>query len=106
MAEGTHIGPLGAAHPQQELVRAQLVLQLQGVDGHRAGGALHLPALPGQVIELLSVDLDGGVHGGHLLDVPPELGQNGQQILRRADEGGLPDDLSGDVLGVGDNAQF
>ena len=35
----------------------------------------------GEVAELLTVDLQGGIHGRHLQNVPPEPGQDGIQLL-------------------------
>ena len=46
------------------------------MDGDGPGLALHFPALPGQVAELLAVDLQSGVHGGHLHDLAAEAFQH------------------------------
>ena len=84
MAQGTHVGALGTAHPYDELVRGGLGLHGQSVDGDGAGGALHLAAFAGQFVELFSVDFDGGKHGRDLGNIPAELFQYGFQ-LRRGD---------------------
>ena len=69
------------------------------------GGALHLAALPGQLIELLALDLDGGVHGGDLLDGAPEAGQDSLQLPGGHRGGSLLQHRAGGVLGVGDQTQ-
>ena len=46
--------------------------QRQLVDGDGSGLTLHLFSLPGQVAELLTVYLQGGIHGRNLEDFTPE----------------------------------
>ena len=75
------------------------------MEGDVPGGPLHLSALSGQLIELLSLDLDGGVHGGNLLNVPPEGLQSGLQRLQSDVHWVGLQHRAGGVLGVGDLAQ-
>ena len=105
VAQGAHIGALGAPHPDKKVGAAHLLLHRQGVDGDVPGRPLHLSALPGQLVELLSLDLDGGVHGGDLLNVPPEGFQGCLQRLQSDVCGVGLQHRAGGVLGVGDLAQ-
>lgn len=75
------------------------------MDGDGAGLTLHLPALPGEVTQLLAVDLQRGIHGRDLHDLPPEAFQHGGKLfLCHAD---LPagKHRAGGILGVGGDAQ-
>ena len=79
--------------------------QRQLVDGDGAGLTLHLPALPGEVTQLLAVDLQRGIHGRDLHDLPPEAFQHlGKLFLCHAD---LPAGKyrAGGILGIGGDAQ-
>ena len=76
------------------------------MDGHGPGGPLHLSPLPGQLIELLAVDLNGGIHGGHLENVPGELGQHRLHLLGRYLHRVLLQSVAAGVLGVGDDPQL
>ncbi len=76
VAQRPDVGALGAADAEGILRIADLLQHLQGENGDGPGLALHRPPLPGQVAELLAVHLQGGVHGGHLQNLPPELGQH------------------------------
>ena len=75
------------------------------MDGNGAGLPLHLPALPGQVAELLPVDLQGGVHGRHLPNLSPEPRQRLVHLLRGCGHRAAGEHRAGDILGVGGNAQ-
>ena len=102
MTQGAHIGPLGTPDPQGVIRRPRLLFQRQAVDGDGPGLPLHLLALSGQLIELLSSHLDGGVHGGDLQDLSPER----PQCLPPAPPGSRRPGRSastcaGGVLGVG-----
>ena len=75
------------------------------MDGDGAGLTLHLPALPGEVTQLLAVYLQRGIHGRDLHDLPPEAFQHlGKLFLCHAD---LPAGKyrAGGILGVGGDAQ-
>ena len=74
----TRIGP----------VRALALQQLQRMDGDASRPARDLLSSAGQLIELLAVYLDGGVHGRDLLDGAEELPQSGLQ-LRTGDADGI-----------------
>ena len=75
------------------------------MDGHGAGRPLHLSALSGQIVQLLPVDFDGGIHGRDLLDVSGKPGQHRRQLFRR--DGGMPllQHPAGDILRIGDKTQ-
>ena len=47
-------------------------LGIESVHGDRPRGALHLNALPGQLVQAAATDLDGRDHRRHLLDLPCE----------------------------------
>ena len=106
MAEGAHIGTLGALHPQEGVARGGLAQKLQGVNVDAPGLALHLLALTGQLIELLSLDFNSGVHGRKLLQVPGEPLQQVRELLPRRGDGVFLQDFPAGILGIGDNAQF
>ena len=104
MAEGTDIGALGADAADQVIRFIHLLQRLQLVDGDRAGLTLHGLSLAGQVVELLTVDFNGGVHGRDLLDIPQEsrhglLHIGGGNRYRVGLQG-----LAAGILGVGDKA--
>ena len=75
------------------------------MNGDGTGLTLHFPALAGQVVELLAVYLDGGVHGGNLENVAPEFGQDSQQVFFCQMHFALGNGLAGDVLGVGGQSE-
>ena len=55
---------------------------VEAVDGHRPGGALHLDALAGQLVQAAAPDLDGRHHRRHLLDLPRQRGGRGGHVPR------------------------
>ena len=99
------IGALGALYGQGILVfrRAALVPDVQNLD--RPGLALHSFALPGQLIERLTVDLDRRVHGRGLHPGAEELRQNGQQLLFPCRYRGGLQHSAGHIPGIGALAQ-
>ena len=66
---------------------------------------MNFRTFPGQFVQLLPVDLDGGVHGRHLHQLPGEPGQQRLQLLPGHGDGILRQHLTGGVLRVGDAAQ-
>ena len=75
------------------------------MNGNGAGGSLHFLALASQIAKLLTVYFDGRVHRGNLLNLTPELGQNCQNIFFCDGDRLFFQDFTGDVLGVGGDAQ-
>ena len=73
------------------------------MDGDRTGLALHLHSLPGQLIELLPLHFQGGVHGRDLEDLAPERLQGLLQLLPASLDGPLLQHSPGGILGIGDN---
>ena len=106
MAQGADIGALGAADPQQKVMLSGLLQHLQTKNGHRPGLALHGLALSGQLIEFFAVPLQGGVHGGHLQNIPGELGQHFLQLRQPRRHRVLLQHRARHVLGVGDLAEM
>ena len=105
MAQGADVGTLGAPDAQSVVPGAGLVQQLQLINGDGPGRALDLPAPAGDLVELLAADLHGGIHGGHLLYLAGEPGQQVQQVLPAGEHRVGVQGLAGDVLGVGGAAQ-
>ena len=102
MAESTHIGALGAEDPQGKIRGGELLRHFQLVNGHGARLALHRFALPRQVIELLTADLNGGKHGRNLHNIAGEPAQHGTQIVHAHLHRMLLQRFAGGVLRVGD----
>ena len=74
-------------------------------NGDIAGLPLYLLALSGQIIELLAVDLDGGIHGRDLRDRAGEAGEDGFQRRPVHSDGMGLQRFPGRILGVGDQPQ-
>ena len=64
--KGSDIGPLGAHNPHLHY-RKLHGKNLQLINHHRSWLSLHFLSFPGQLIEFPAVDLQGGIHGRHLL---------------------------------------
>ena len=104
MAQRPNISALGADHVQQGIpVLFSGYFQLG--NGHRAGFPLHFSAFPGDFIELFALYLDGGIHGGNLLNLPSESGQHSLQFLPAHRTVALLQNRSRHVLGVRHHAQ-
>ena len=81
VAQRPDIRALGAPHPQNASRREPSCSSSSSswMVTRRGGRSTSLP-LPGQLIELLPADLDGGVHGRHLVDLPGEPRQHVLQL--------------------------
>ena len=104
MAERAHIGALRAADAKR-VVAACAAHQLQLENRNLPGLPFNLDASARQFIQLLPANLDGGIHGRHLLDVSRAFLKRGKHILARRGNRVRFQNLARDVLGVRDRAE-
>ena len=100
------IGALGALHIQHILIFCRAAAVGDAVDLNGARLALHGHALTGQLIQRLTVQLDGRVHGRHLHLRADELWQHGQQFPFARRDRSRFQHSAGHIAGVGARAQF
>ena len=106
MAERADVGPLGAHHAQGKFVRCGLLQQLQLVNGDGARLALHGLALPREIIELLPVDLERGVHRRELQKLAGKVLQRRAHLVRADGDRMRFQHRAGRILRVGDRAEL
>ena len=100
------IGALGARYIQHILIFGRAAAVGDAVNFNGACLALHGHALTGQLIQRLTVQLDGRVHGRHLHLRANELRQHGQQFPFARRDRSRFQHSAGHIAGVGARAQF